>query len=247
MFLDWTFILLIPAVILAAWAQMRVMGAYRKWSRVAASCGMTGAQVAADMMRRADLLADVERSNPPAAIRAANILRSVSVQAAEGQLTDHYDPASNTLNLSEGVYASNSLAALGIAAHEAGHAIQKATAYRSLVLRTTLVPAARIGSALAWPLFLIGLYVAGSGSKLLMDIAILMYSAAVAFTLATLPVEFDASRRALRMLGAGGYVREAEMPAVRQVLGAAAMTYVAAALMAVLTLIRLLLIRGERD
>jgi len=245
-FFHWTFLLLIPAVILAIWAQAKVMGAYRRWSQVRAACGMTGAQVAADMMRRAELLAEVERGNPTAAVRATETLRAASVEMIGGQLSDHYDPRRNVLSLSEGVYASDSIAALGIAAHETGHAIQQAVGYPAVALRTTLVPAAQVGSTLAFPLFFIGLIFV-RGSTLLMDIGILLYCAAVVFTLVTLPVEFDASRRALKMLSAGGYLTEAEMPAARQVLSAAALTYVAAALMAVLQLVRLLILREERD
>jgi hypothetical protein len=245
-FFHWTFLLLIPAVILAIWAQAKVMGAYRRWSQVRAACGMTGAQVAMDMMRRAELLAEVERGNPTAAVRAAETLRAASVEMIGGRLSDHYDPRRNVLSLSEGVYASDSIAALGIAAHETGHAIQQAVGYPAVALRTTLVPAAQIGSTLAFPLFFIGLIFV-RGSTLLMDIGILLYCAAVVFTLVTLPVEFDASRRALKMLSAGGYLTEAEMPAARQVLSAAALTYVAAALMAVLQLVRLLILREERD
>ena len=247
MLLHWTFVLLIPALILAIWAQYKVRSAYSKWSQVRASCGMTGAEVALDMVRRSDLLSGVAVAGPAQAAEAARALSAVNVQMVPGTLTDHYDPSRKVLNLSEEVYAGESIAALGVAAHETGHAIQDATRFSALVLRSTLAPAAQIGTMVAFPLFIVGFIIGQSGSKFLMDLAILLYTAAVAFTLVTLPVELDASRRALRMLRDGGYVTAEEEKGTRAVLTAAALTYVAAAAMAVMTLVRLLIMRGERD
>jgi hypothetical protein len=147
--------------------------------------------------------------------------------------------------LSEPVYSGRSLAALGIAAHETGHALQHATGYSALGLRSTLLPAANIGSTLAFPLFFIGLIL--GANHLLMDLGILLYAAAVAFTLITLPVEFNASRRAIAMLKDGGYIRPDEVRPAKAVLDAAALTYLAAAVMAVLHLLRLIILRNERD
>lgn len=245
--LHWTFVLLIPALILAIWAQYKVRSAYSKWSQVRASCGMTGAEVALDMVRRSDLLSGVAVAGPAQAAEAARALSAVNVHMVPGTLTDHYDPSRKVLNLSEEVYAGESIAALGVAAHETGHAIQDATRFSALVLRSTLAPAAQIGTMVAFPLFIVGFIIGRSGSTFLMDLAILLYTAAVAFTLVTLPVELDASRRALRMLRDGGYVTAEEEKGTRAVLTAAALTYVAAAAMAVMTLVRLLIMRGERD
>jgi Zn-dependent membrane protease YugP len=244
---DWTFLLLIPALILAVWAQMRVRSAYQKYSRVRASCGMTGAELALDMIRRDDLLSGVAVGGPARAGESASALRAVNVQMVPGTLTDNYDPSRKVLNLSEGVYSSDSIAALGVAAHETGHAVQDAGKFPALVLRSTLGPAAQIGTTAAFPLFLLGFFFAASGLRVLMDLGIWVYSAAVAFTLVTLPVELDASRRALRMLRDGGYVTAEEEKGTKAVLTAAALTYVAAAAMAAMTLIRLVILRGERD
>jgi Zn-dependent membrane protease YugP len=236
---DWTIVLLFPALILAIWAQAKVKSAYAKYSKVRARSGMTGAQVAADMLRRGDLVAVGGRP------RALEALGAVQVEAVAGELTDHYDPRDKVLRLSEPVYGGDSLAAIGVAAHEAGHAIQDAAGYPALVLRTTLVPAAQLGSGLAFPLFLVGLFFAHSGLRFLMDVGILLFSAAVVFTLVTLPVEFNASRRALRLLDQGGYLAADEIQGARAVLNAAALTYVAAAAMAIMQLLRLILLRGR--
>ena len=168
----------------------------------------------------------------------------VTVQRTSGQLTDHYDPASETLRLSEGVYGSGSIAALGIAAHEAGHAMQKLEHYAPLKMRTALVPVVNIGSSAAIPLFFMGILFSW---KPLVTIGILAFSLSVLFSLITLPVEFDASRRAVRMLQAGGYVTGEELTGVQKVLRAAALTYVAAAVSSLLNLLRLLIIARDRD
>jgi len=252
MFLDPTFLLLIPGLLFALWAQAKVKGAYRRYSEVYASSGKTAAEVAHEMLHRADLVAAVETGAPGKAFQAEEQLRAVRVEPVAGELTDHYDPRDNTLHLSEEVYRSTSIAALGIAAHEAGHAMQHATRYGPMSLRSVLVPVASLGSNLAFPFFFLGfIFSAGSHGGgwglTLMDIGIWLFSAAVAFTLITLPVELNASRRALLVLERGGYLRDDEMPGARAVLNAAAWTYVAATAMAVLSLLRLVILRNMRD
>ena len=205
LFYDWTTIFLIPGILLTLWAQMRVNSAYNRYSRVHARCGMTGAQVAQQLLYNAGIY-------------------DVSIEVVAGKLTDHYDPSSRKLRLSQGVANSTSLAALGVAAHETGHALQHRDSYGPLVLRTAVVPTANIGSNLSWPLF----------------------SLTVLFTLITLPVEFNASRRAVAALQTGGFLTQDELPGAKKVLNAAATTYVAAALNAVLQLLRLLAIGGRR-
>lgn len=226
-FFDPTFYLLIPALILAIYAQSKVKSTFARYSQVRSSRGYTGEQVA----RR---LLDMRG------------LGDIPVEAAKGSLTDHYDPKSRKLRLSEGVYDSASVAALGVAAHETGHALQHADAYGPLALRTNLVPVANFGSFLAIPLFFIGFLFAGSVGWL-MDVGIIFFSLAVLFSLVTLPVEFNASSRALALLREGGYLNDQEMPHARAVLNAAAWTYVAAATMAISQLIRLLVLRSSRD
>jgi Zn-dependent membrane protease YugP len=247
LYFDWTFWLVVPAAIFAFWAQAKVRSAFTRYSRVPSARGLTGAEVAQDLLRRAEIATQTERAG---GTRAAAALGAVSVEMAPGELSDHYDPSANALRLSEPVYGSSSIAAVGVAAHETGHAIQHATGYAGVALRATLLPMARFGSTLAMPLFLIGLIFSagqGSGLRILRDIGILLYVAALLFTLITLPVEYDASRRALALLEEGGYVSRDELQDVKRVLGAAALTYVAAAAVAVMTLIRLLILRSERD
>jgi len=239
---DKTIWLLIPGFLLALWAQFKVRAAFEKYSRVPASSGLTGAEVARELLRGqgAEVLAQ------PGPESAAAALRAVKVELTQGTLSDHYDPRARILRLSPPVYGGNSLAALGVAAHETGHALQHASGYGPLGLRSAFLPVASIGSNLAVPLFLVGLIFAGP-LKMLMDIGILLYIAALAFTLLTLPVEFNASRRAIALLQQGGYVQSDEVAGTKAVLDAAALTYLAAAVMALLTLIRLLLLRGQRD
>ncbi|KPJ68298.1 hypothetical protein AMJ44_06775 [candidate division WOR-1 bacterium DG_54_3] len=224
-FYDPTFLLLIPAILLALYAQAKVQGTYAKFSKIASSRGYTGAQVARYLL-------DDYR------------MTGVEIEPVPGNLSDHYDPRSKKLRLSKGIYQSNSVAALGIAAHEVGHAIQDANSYLPLKLRNHFVPAANFGSGLAFPLFFIGLL---ASLPFLMDLGIILFAFAVAFSIITLPVEFNASRRAARILSDGKYLTEKEVPLAKKVLSAAALTYVAATAMAVLNLIRLLLLRGSRD
>jgi uncharacterized protein len=228
---------LIPGLLFGLWAQWKVKSAFAKYSRIPSSQGLTGAEVARRILEGGP----VEAATPG----AVATLRAVQVQAIGGALTDHYDPNARVLRLSAPVYGETSLAALGVAAHEAGHALQHADGYAPLSLRSALVPMAQIGSNLALPLIIIGLFF--TASHFLIDLGILLYFAAVVFTLITLPVEFNASRRALALLEGGGYLSREEIPGAKAVLNAAAMTYVAAALAAILTLVQLLLLRSSRD
>ncbi len=221
---DPTMVLLIPAVILALYAQWKVQATYAEMSQVRASNGLTGSSAGRKLLDAAGL---------------SNII----VEPIGGNLTDNYDPRDKKLHLSEGVYNNDSIAAIGIVAHEVGHAVQDSKAYAPLKIRSGLVPAANIGSNLSIPLFFVGLL---AGSTKLMDVGIIFFSIAVAFTIITLPVEFNASRRGIAMLKDGGYLNSEELPMAKKVLDAAAMTYVAATAMAVLNLIRLLALRGER-
>jgi uncharacterized protein len=196
----------IPPLLFGLWAQMQVRRTFKRYSEVATASGMTGAQAAASVLRAAGV-------------------DGVSIRPVEGQLSDHYDPRSRTLNLSADVGSAATVAALGVAAHEAGHAVQDARGYKPMRIRQTLVPAATIGSQLwIFPAFL-GLII---GSLGLVNIGLILFLAVVVFQLVTLPVEFDASRRALVALEGGGLLGAAELDGARAVLRAAALTYVAA-------------------
>lgn len=225
MFFDPSFLIVIPAVVLSFWAQSKVRSTYRDMSAVASASGLTGAQVA----RR---------------ILDANGLNNVKVEAVEGELTDHYDPRDRTVRLSEGIFGSRSLAALGVAAHECGHAIQHASAYSFLSFRHAVLGPANFGSTLAIPMFFVGMIVQ---LPFLQTLGIIFFSFAVLFHMITLPVEFNASSRAMKILGNGGYLSTVEVVGAQRVLSAAAWTYVAAALMAVLQLVQLLIMRGRED
>ncbi|MFO7265167.1 MAG: zinc metallopeptidase [Bacillota bacterium] len=224
-FFDPTYILLIPALILAMYAQMKVSSTFAKYSRVAARAYKTGADVARELLDQAGLY-------------------DVPVEMIGGHLTDHYDPHRRVMRLSPEVYHGRSIAALAVAAHETGHALQHAGNYVPLNIRNGLFPVANLGSQMAFPLFFIGFLFA---SPTLMDIGIWLFLAALAFQLVTLPVEFDASRRALRLLDAGGYLSREEAPGARAVLTAAALTYVAAVAVSLMHLLRLLIYRNARD
>jgi hypothetical protein len=219
-------ILIVPALILAFWAQNKVRKGYARYSEVASACGLTGAQVARRILN-------------------ANGLDEVAIEQVDGELTDHYDPKSKTVRLSQGIYQVNSVAALGIAAHEVGHAVQDAEGYSALRLRHALLLPANIGSWMAFPIFFIGFIF--SSFSFLMDAGIVLFSAALAFQLITLPVEFDASRRALATLRGTGIMASEEVDQAREVLNAAAWTYVAAATMTLSHLIRLIILRNMRD
>jgi Zn-dependent membrane protease YugP len=220
-FWDWTLILLVPALLLGIYAQVKVSSSFNHYSPVPAARGLTGAQGARLGLDSAGL-------------------HDVQVTVAGSRLSDHYDPRSRTLVLSPEVGDSNSLAALGVAAHEAGHAMQHARGYFPLRVRSALVPAANIGTNMGFILFFVGLIFFRSG--LLMNIGILLYAVAVLFTLVTLPVELNASKLAMAQLSDRSILVADELAGARKVLSAAALTYVAAALMAVLQLARLIVI-----
>jgi hypothetical protein len=241
-FYDWTMVLLIPAILLSLYAQWKVQSTFTKYSKVRNRRGVTGAQVAEAILRGYGTAAGVE---PDKMATAQAGLAAVNVEATPGQLSDHYDPRGKVLRLSEPVYASDSIAAVSVAAHEAGHAMQDAVAYPYLGLRSVVVPVAQYGSKLTFPILLVGLFIPALFTPAL-NIAILLYIGIVAFTLITLPVEFNASRRALRVLEGGGFLATDEIPAARAVLNAAALTYVAATVSAVLMLLRLILLRNSR-
>jgi Zn-dependent membrane protease YugP len=227
-FADHTFFLLIPPLILALYAQARVKGAYRKYSQIYASSRISGAQAAHELLQ-------------------ASGAGDVKIEKMPGELTDNYDPRTRVLRLSEGVYESSSIAALGIAAHETGHAIQHQTHYQPLHLRSVIYPVASLGSTLAFPLFFIGFIFSRSGPSILMDIGILLFTGAVAFSVITLPVEFNASKRALVLLEERRFLTPDEMTGARQVLKAAALTYVASTAMAAMQLLRMFILRRSRD
>lgn len=229
MYYDPTYILILIGVVVSMLASSRVKSTYAKYNRVRNHAGITGAMAAQQILRQAGIY-------------------DVSVQHVAGELTDHYDPKNKVLRLSDSTYGSTSVAALGVAAHECGHAIQHATNYVPLSLRSMLVPVANFGSQISWPLIVVGLFMNGNMSVLLINAGILLFTCAVAFQIVTLPVEFNASSRALRILGASGLLYEDEVGKARKVLHAAALTYVASAASAILQLLRLLILtRGRRD
>jgi hypothetical protein len=227
-FWDYTFFLLIPPLLLALYAQAKVRGTYAKYSRVISSSRLTGSRVASELLQAAGA-------------------GDVKVERIPGNLTDHYDPRTRVLRLSEGIYDSPSIAALGIAAHEAGHALQHHQGYAPMHLRSLIYPVASLGSTLAFPLFFIGFIFSKSGPSILMDLGILLFAAAVVFSVVTLPVEFNASRRAVTLLGERNYLSGEELEGARRVLKAAALTYVASTAMAAMQLLRMFLIRQSRD
>ena len=224
---DPTFFLLIPAMIFAFWAQWRVQSTYQKMSRVRATNGMTGREMAHTIMTR-------------------NGISDVGIEEVDGVLTDHYDPRVKKVRLSIGNYEGDSLASIAVAAHEVGHVLQHSTGYAPLALRSAIAPVAGFASNLAFPLFLVGLIFRSSMSLFFMDLGILFFSGAVLFQLVTLPVEFDASKRALAQLTETGAIAPQEVAGAKKVLDAAALTYVAAAAMAALQLVRLMLLRNSR-
>lgn len=222
LFYDWTILIVLPGLILALIAQAGVSGTFAKFQRVPARIGLTGAMLARRMLD-------------------SRGLNDIPIERVSGKLADHYDPSQRVLRLSDGVYDSTSIAALGVAAHETGHALQHQEQYAPLTLRTAIVPMVGFGSNLSWPIFLVGLIF--SWEPLLLA-GIILFALAVLFSLITLPVEFNASSRALAALSSGGYLDSEEMVGANKVLRAAAMTYVAAAIGAILQLIRLLLLAG---
>ena len=226
-FFDSTIILLLPAMLLALWAQFRVKRVFSKYSNVTAASGLTGAQAARRLLD-------------------ANGLSAVTLEAAEGRLGDHYDPRSRVLRLSADTAGSRSVAAIGVAAHEVGHAVQHHRSYGAFTLRQAVLPLANFGSAAAFPLFFVGFLFAGS-LPYLMDAGIILFAGAVLFHLVTLPVELNASSRGLVLLSEQGQLAAEERHMARRVLNAAALTYIAAAAVSVMHLLRLILLRGMRD
>jgi len=224
---DWTFFILIPPLILAMWAQSKVKQNYTKYSKVQSRKGYTGEQVAKELLR-------------------LNGITDVKVDRVNGHLTDHYDPRSKTIRLSQDIYSSTSVSALSIAAHETGHALQHHKNYAPLTLRSNLVPIVNLGSNLAMPLFMLGIFLAAfAGSPFgqeLMLFGIILFTTVVAFQVVTLPVEFDASKRAITMLEQNGYLESNEIKPAKEVLNAAALTYVAAVATTLASLLRLILI-----
>lgn len=222
---DPTYILVIIGAIISLAASSMVNSTYSKYSKVRSYSGMTGEQAATKILHYAGIY-------------------DVRVEHISGKLTDHYDPRNKVLRLSDSVYGSYSVAAIGVAAHECGHAIQDQKDYMPLRARAALVPIANFGSKLAWPLILLGLFF--SAFSQLITVGIIMFSLAVLFQIVTLPVEFNASRRAVAILGDTGILRDEELTHTKKVLGAAALTYVASAAAAILQLLRLVILFGGR-
>lgn len=222
---DPTYILLIIGMLLSLAASTKLKSTFAVYRKIESTSGMTGAEAAQRILRNAGIY-------------------DVRVEPIRGELTDHYDPRTKIVRLSEPIYNKTSLAAVGVAAHECGHAIQHATNYAPLNIRSAIVPIANLGSSLSWPLFLIGLVMS---FKPLLTAGILLFSAAVLFQLVTLPVEINASGRALKLLNADGILAPQEVRGAKKVLTAAALTYVAALAGSILQLFRLLILAGGRD
>lgn len=222
---DWTILLLLLGMGLSLWASASLKNTFAAYSRIRGFSGMTGAQAAQRILQSQGIY-------------------DVRIEPISGSLTDHYDPRSRVLRLSQPIYSQSSLAAVGVAAHECGHAVQHATHYGPLAMRSAIVPIANFGSTLSWPIFLVGLI---TSMRPLLMVGIIMFLAAVVFQLVTLPVELDASRRALKLLSANGILTEQEVPGARKVLKAAALTYVAALAASVLQLLRLVILAGGRN
>jgi Zn-dependent membrane protease YugP len=214
-------------LVISLLAQARVKSTFSKYSKVRNVRGLTGAEAAQKVLNGAGIY-------------------DVRIERVSGNLTDHYDPRSKVLRLSDTVYGSATVAAVGVATHECGHAIQHAKGYGPLKFRSVLVPVANFGAQIAWPLILIGLFIRSESASLIINIGILAFSAAVLFQLVTLPVEFNASRRAIRVIADTGMMQGEEIKGAKKVLSAAAMTYVASAATAILQLVRILLLTQGR-
>ena len=227
MYFDPTYFLVLIGVVLSLLASGRVKSTFAKYSQVRNSRGLTGAQAAEQVLHTAGIY-------------------DVRIEHVGGNLTDHYDPRTKVLRLSDSVYGQTSVAAVGVAAHECGHAIQHAKGYAPLKLRSTLVPVANFGSKLAWPLIIFGLFISGESSPILINTGIIAFLGAVVFQLVTLPVEFNASNRAIRMIADSGMMYGEEIKGAKKVLSAAALTYVASAATAILQLLRILILTGGR-
>lgn len=220
----WYIVLVVPAMLLAFWAQIHVNTTFSRYAKLRAPSGMTGA----DSARR---------------VLAANGVTGVRIERVSGNLTDHFDPKTNTIRLSDSVYDATTVSAVGVAAHEAGHAVQYAVGYSPMKLRAAIIPATNIGSQLAMPLVLLGLLLS---SAMLVDIGIIAFSMSTLFQLVTLPVEFNASRRAVTALE-GACVADSEVKGAKAVLRAAALTYVAALAVSLASLLRVILLFGRQN
>lgn len=225
--MDPTYVLVLIGIVLSLLASARVKSTFAKYERIRNSAGLTGRDAAERILHGAGIY-------------------DVRIERVSGSLTDHYDPRNKVLRLSDSTYHSTSVSAVGVAAHECGHAIQHAVNYAPIRWRGALVPVANFGSTIAWPLIMIGLFITGDSSSLLINLGIIAFSFAVLFHLVTLPVEFNASNRAIRILGSNGMMSKEEVGAVKKVLGAAALTYVASAATAILQLLRILILTGGR-
>ena len=223
---DPTYILVLIGVVISLWASAKVNSTYQKYSRTRSYSGLTGAEAARRILNSAGIY-------------------DVTVEHVRGNLTDHYDPRARVLRLSDSVYGSSSVAAIGVAAHECGHAIQDEESYAPLRIRSALVPVADFGTKAAIPIIILGLFFGSSYT--LIQIGLLCFALGTLFQIVTLPVEFNASARAVRILGDSHMLMEEELQQTRKVLSAAALTYVAAALASVLSLLRLFLLFGGRD
>lgn len=227
MFYDPTYILVMIGVVICLLASAKMNSTFSKYSRVRSHSGMTGKEAAEALLHREGIY-------------------DVRVEYVAGNLTDHYDPRSKVLRLSDATYQQTSVAAIGVAAHECGHAIQHARGYAPLSIRSALVPVANFGSSIAWPLIIIGLIMNSQTSQLFLNLGVIAFSMAVLFQIVTLPVEYNASRRALKILGNTGMLYPDEVRETRKVLTAAALTYVAGAASAILQLLRLIMISNSR-
>lgn len=227
MFYDPTYVLVMIGVVICLLASAKMNSTFSKYSRVRSHSGMTGKEAAEALLHREGIY-------------------DVRVEYVAGNLTDHYDPRAKVLRLSDATYQQTSVAAIGVAAHECGHAIQHARGYAPLSIRGALVPVANFGSSIAWPLIIIGLIMNSQTSQLFLDLGVIAFSLAVLFQIVTLPVEFNASRRALKILGNTGMLYPDEVKDTRKVLTAAALTYVAGAASAILQLLRLIMISNSR-
>ncbi|MFI3227044.1 MAG: zinc metallopeptidase [Clostridia bacterium] len=219
----WVIMLLMVTMIWAGWAQMKVSSTFNKYSKTRNSRGLTGADAAAQVLKN-------------------NGIYDVRIERIAGNLTDHFDPTSNVIRLSDSVHSSTSVAALGVAAHEAGHAVQYAKGYSPMKLRAAIIPVANIGSKMAFPLIILGLFI----TPMLTNVGILLFSTTALFQLVTLPVEFDASNRAIKALADGHILGDDELKMAKQTLSAAAMTYVAALAVSIVQVIRLVVRYGGR-
>ena len=231
-YMDWSWFILIPAIILTFWAQSKVQSTFRKYSQIRCSRGLTGGEAARKML-------------------SANGLDEVQIFGIQGTLTDHFDPRNNSVSLSEPVLGEKSISAIAVACHECGHAIQHAEGYALLKFRDNLVPVVNLTSRFSWPLAIIGLLLMTSYSyemgNMIFNIGVILFGLVVIFHLVTLPVELNASNRALKAMIELGIVDTEEQAGAKRVLGAAAMTYVAALATALANMLRLLAIRGRRN